>query len=379
MSPLIIIGSGLAGFTLAREWRKLDPATPLHIFTCDDGEFYSKPMLSNAIAGGKSAAQLATKTATQMAQELNAEISAHTEISAIHPDRHSIGVNGQEIAYSRLVLAQGADPIRLPLRGNGADAVLSVNNLDDYTHFRAALEGKKRVAVLGGGLIGCEFANDLLAGGFSVDVIDPGTRPLSTLLPAEASLKLQEALGKQGVSWHFGVKADAVEHSGNALQLKLSDGSTLDADVVLSAIGLRSRTALAAAAGITINRGIVVDNQLKTSAPDIYAIGDCAEAQGKVLLFVMPLMQQARTLAKVLAGTEAELSYPAMPVVIKTPAYPITVCPPPIGSEGSWKVESTPQGVRALFLDGADRLHGFALTEQTTSEKNNLVLQLEKA
>jgi len=121
MSPLIIIGSGLAGFTLAREWRKLDPATPLHIFTCDDGEFYSKPMLSNAIAGGKSAAQLATKTATQMAQELNAEISAHTEISAIHPDRHSIGVNGQEIAYSRLVLAQGADPIRLPLRGNGAD------------------------------------------------------------------------------------------------------------------------------------------------------------------------------------------------------------------------------------------------------------------
>ncbi|MDO9189851.1 MAG: FAD-dependent oxidoreductase, partial [Sulfurimicrobium sp.] len=127
------------------------------------------------------------------------------------------------------------------------------------------------------------------------------------------------------------------------------------------------------------NRGIVVDNQLKTSAPDIYAIGDCAEAQGKVLLFVMPLMQQARTLAKVLAGTEAELSYPAMPVVIKTPAYPITVCPPPIGSEGSWKVESTPQGVRALFLDGADRLHGFALTEQTTSEKNNLVLQLEKA
>ena len=185
---------------------------------------------------------------------------------------------------------------------------LSVNNLDDYARFRAALEGKKRVAILGGGLIGCEFANDLLAGGFSVDVIDPGTRPLAALLPAEASLKLQDALGKQGVNWHFGVKAEAVERAGNALRLRLSDGSSLDTDVVLSAIGLRSRTALAAAAGITVNRGIVVDNQLKTSAPDIYAIGDCAEAQGKVLLYVMPLMQQARTLAKVLAGTEAELS-----------------------------------------------------------------------
>jgi rubredoxin-NAD+ reductase len=376
MSPLIIIGSGLAGFTLAREWRKLDQTTPLRIFTSDDGGFYSKPMLSNAIAGGKSATQLATKTAAQMAQELNAEISAHSEISAIHPERHSVSVKGQEVAFSRLVLAQGADPIRLPLQGDGADDVMSVNNLDDYARFRAALEGKKRVAILGGGLIGCEFANDLLAGGFSVDVIDPGTRPLAALLPAEASLRLQEALGKQGVNWRFGVKAEAVKRADRAVRLKLSDGSSLDADVVLSAIGLRSRTALAAAAGIMINRGIVVDNQLKTSAPDIYAIGDCAEAQGKVLPYVMPLMQQTRTLAKVLAGTEAELSYPVMPVVIKTPACPLTVCPPPLGTEGEWKVETTPQGVRALFLDGADKLLGFALTGQATAEKNSLAQQL---
>ena len=376
MSPLIIIGSGLAGFTLAREWRKLDSTTPLRIFTTDDGGFYSKPMLSNAIAGGKSAAQLAMKTAAQMAQELNAEINAHSEISAIHPERHSITANGQEFTYSRLVLAQGADPIRPPLQGDGADAVLSINNLDDYARFRAALEGKKRVAILGGGLIGCEFANDLLAGSFSVVVIDPGTRPLGALLPAEASVRLLDALGKQGVKWHFGAKAEAVERADNALKLKLSDGSSLDTDVVLSAIGLRPRTALAVAADIAVNRDIVVDNQLKTSAPDIYAIGDCAEAQGKVLLYVMPLMQQARTLAKVLVGNEAELAYPVMPVVIKTPACPITVCPPAPGTDGEWQVESTPLGVRALFLDVAGKLQGFALTEQATAEKNSLAQQL---
>ncbi len=379
MPPLIIIGSGLAGFTLAREWRKLDSITPLHIFTTDDGGFYSKPMLSNAIAGGKSAEKLATKTAEQMAQELNAGIHAHTGISAIHPERHCISANGQEIAYSRLVLAQGADPIRLPLLGDGADAVMSVNNLDDYARFRTALEGKKRVAILGGGLIGCEFANDLLAGGFSIDVIDPGTRPLGALLPAEVSLKLQDALCQQGVNWHFGVKAEAVERAGNALRLRLSDGSGMDADIVLSAIGLRSRTALAAAAGIAVKRGIVVDNQLKTSAPDIYAIGDCAEAQGMVLLYVMPLMQQARTLAKVLAGAEAELSYPVMPVVIKTPACPVTVCPPAPGTEGEWKVETMQQGMRALFHDAAGSLRGFALTEQAMAEKNSLALQLPNA
>lgn len=374
--PLIIIGNGLAGFTLAREWRKLDSATPLHIFTTDDGGFYSKPMLSNAIAGGKTAAQLATKSAAQMAQELNAEIHARSEISVIHPERHCIVVNGQEIAYSRLVLALGADPIRLPMKGDGADEVLSVNNLDDYTRFRSALEGKKRIAILGGGLIGCEFANDLVTGGFSVDVIDPGTRPLSTLLPEEASRQLQEALAGLGVNWHFGVKAEAVERSGTALRLRLSDHSDLEADVVLSAIGLRSRIALAATAGITVNRGIVVDNQLKTSAPDIFAIGDCAEAQGRVLPYVMPLMQQARTLAKVLAGTEAELNYPVMPVVIKTPACPVTVCPPAPGTEGEWKVEATEQGVRALFLDSGERLHGFALTGQATAEKNSLAQRL---
>lgn len=378
MSPLIIIGSGLAGFTLAREWRKLDNITPLRIFTTEDGGFYSKPMLSNAIASGKSVAQLATKTAMQMAQELNAEISARTEISAIHPARHSITVNGQEITYSRLVLAQGADPLRLPLMGDGADAVFSVNNLDDYTRFRSALADKKRVAILGAGLIGCEFANDLLAGGFNVDVIDPGTQPLAALLPAEISLKLQDSLGRQGVNWRFGVKAEAVTRTGKALRLMLSDDSSLDADVVLSAIGLRSRTTLAAAAGITVNRGVVVDNQLKTSAPDIYAIGDCAEVQGRVLPYVMPLMQQARTLAKLLTDTEAVLSYPVMPVVIKTPACPITVCPPPPGTEGEWKVESSPLGMRALFLGRTGKLHGFALTEQATAEKNTLAQQLEQ-
>lgn len=378
MSPLIIIGSGLAGFTLAREWRKLDSTTPLRIFTTDDGGFYSKPMLSNAIASGKSAAQLATKTAMQMAQELNAEISTHTEISAIYPARHSITANGQEIAYSRLVLAQGAEPFRVPLQGDGADAVFSVNDLDDYTRFRAALENKKRVTILGAGLIGCEFANDLLAGGFSVDVIDPGAQPLAALLPAEIGLKLQGSLGQQGVNWRFGFKAEAVTRTGKALRLTLSDGSSLDADVVLSAIGLRPRTALAAAAGITINRGVVVDNQLKTSAPDIYAIGDCAEVQGRVLPYVMPLMQQARTLAKVLAGSEALLNYPVMPVVIKTPACPITVCPPPPGMEGEWKVESSPLGMRALFLGRTGKLHGFALTEQATAEKNTLAQQMEQ-
>lgn len=376
MNPLIIIGTGLAGYTLAREWRKLDATTPLRIITSDDGSFYSKPMLSNAFSAGKTPSQLATRTAARMAQDLNAEISALARVGAINTAGHSIAVNGQEIAYSSLVLALGADPIRLPLQGDGSDAVLSVNDLADYARFRQALEGAKRVAILGAGLIGCEFANDLLSGGYSVDIVDPGSRPLSSLLPPEAGAQLQDALGKLGVAWHFGTRAEKVERSENGLNLTLSDGSMINADIVLSAIGLRARTALASAAGIAVNRGIVVDKQLRSSAEGVYAIGDCAEAQGKVLPFVMPLMQQARTLAKVLTGTPAELAYPVMPVVVKTPACPLVVCPPAPGTSGAWLVEQTEQGVRGRFVDGDGNLRGFALTDQATAEKNALAQQL---
>lgn len=376
MDPLIIIGTGLAGFTLAREWRKLDTTTPLRIISSEDGGFYSKPMLSNALGSKKTPQQLATKSALQMAQELNATITPRASVSALDPAGHSITVNGEKNAYAQLVLALGADPIRLPLQGDAAGEVLSVNDLDDYTRFRQALEGKQRVAILGAGLIGCEFANDLLAAGYGVAIIDPGSRPLSSLLPAEAGKQLERELGKLGARWHFGVKAEKVAHAGSALCLTLSDGSTVEADVVLSAIGLRARTALASAAGIAVNRGIVVDNQLRTSAGNIYALGDCAEAQGKVLPFVLPLMQQARTLAKVLAGTEAALAYPVMPVAVKTPACPIVVCPPPPGTAGEWQEAATEQGVRALFHDAAGVLRGFALSGQATAEKNALAQRL---
>lgn len=376
MNPLIIIGTGLAGYTLAREWRKLDATTPLHLLTADDGSFYSKPMLSNALSGGKTAQQLATKSAPQMARELNAEITPHASISAIDAARRSITVNGRTMPYSSLVLALGADPIRPPLQGDGADGVMSVNDLGDYARFRQALEGKRRVAILGAGLIGCEFANDLLAAGYRVDIVDPGNRPLSALLPAEASAHLRDALGELGVNWHFGAKAEKVEHTKNGLRLTLSDGATLEADVVLSAIGLRARTALAAAAALDVGRGIVVDDRLQCSADGVYAIGDCAEAQGKVLPFVMPLMQQARTLAKVLSGTAAELAYPVMPVAVKTPVCPVVVCPPPPGMPGEWRVERPGEGVRALFHDTGGVLRGFALTGPATAERNVLAQRL---
>ena len=377
MQPILILGTGLAGYNVARELRKLDQEAPLAIMTRDDGSFYSKPMLSNAIATGKSAAALAMKDASQMASELNAEILTHVKVTAIDTAGHQVIADGQARGYSKLVLALGADPFTPPIAGDGAGAALSVNDLGDYARFRLAVAERKRVVILGAGLIGCEFANDLLSANHEVEVVDLAPLPLGRLLPTACGEAVRDALAGAGVSWQLGVKPVAVERAGERLVVVLDNGARLTAaDVVLSAIGLRPRTAMAQAAGIQANRGIVTDRLLQTSAPDVYALGDCAEVSGLVLPFVMPIMHAARALAKTLAGSPTPVSYPAMPVVVKTPALATVVAPPLPGLQGEWQVEQVEGGIKALFVDVAGSLAGFALTGSAVAEKNALAQRI---
>ena len=135
----------------------------------------------------------------------------------------------------------------------------------------------------------------------------------------------------------------------------------------------KPRIALAKAAGIATGHGITVDRRLQTSAPGIYAVGDCAEVDGVNLPFVQPLMAQARALAATLAGEIAEVNYPPMPVLVKTPAHPVVALPPAPGSEGRWRIESGTGGVCALYVDAADRVQGFALTGSETARRASLV------
>ena len=372
MSPIVIVGTGLAGYTVAREFRKLDTDTPLRLLSRDDASFYSKPVLSNAYAQKKSAEHIALNTAREMGAQLHVVISPNTHVTRIDTAGHALQAGDERIAYSKLVLAIGADPIRLALDGDAADAVLSVNDLADYARLRAATEGARAVSIMGAGLIGCEFANDLRGAGFEVDVIDPAPQPLGRLLPPQAAAFLRAALENIGVRFHFGTTVKSVAHGTQRLNVILANGTRLAADVVLSAIGLKPRIELGTSAGLAVNRGIVTDGFLKTSAPDVYALGDCAEVAGHNLPFVMPIMQAARALAKTLSGTPSAVLYPAMPVVVKTPACPTVVCPPPPGVAGKWEESATADGVRALFHDHAGTLRGFALVGAATKEKQAL-------
>lgn len=376
MNPIIIIGSGLAGYNTARELRKLDTATPLVILSADSGPFYSKPMLSNALATKKTPAALALNTPEQMATQLNASVRPRTRVTAIDTAAHAVHIDNETLTYSKLVLALGADQIRLPITGDGAADIMTVNDIDDYARFRAAIANKKRVLIIGAGLIGCEFANDLAAGGYVVDIIDIANHALGRLLPPEGGALLQSKLEALGVNWHLGTSVQNIARAADDYAITLANGTSLQVDVVLSAAGLKPRTALAAAAGLEVKRGIVLNRRLETSAADVYALGDCAEIEGLVMPYVMPIMHAARALAQTLAGKRTAAAFPAMPVLVKTPACPTIVAPPPAGAAGTWQIDATADGVKSLFVAGDGKLLGFALNGTATAERAKLVPQL---
>jgi rubredoxin-NAD+ reductase len=378
LSPpgIVIIGSGLAGYTVIRELRKLDKAMPITLITREPGYFYSKPMLSTALASSKSAEQLISTNAEGMATQLDIRIVGDANVTAIDTAAQIVTTSTGSISYGKLVLGLGADQIRLPLRGNAANEVITVNDLADYVQFRKAIEVKKRIAILGAGLIGCEFANDLVLGSYEVDVIDLAPQALGRLLPEAAAQALQAKLSAAGVRWHFATTVQSIDRSAGSLLITLANGTVIHSDAFLSAVGLKPRLDLAQAAGIATGEGITVNRQLETSAKNVYAIGDCAEVEGLVLPYVMPIMQAARALAPNLLGQHTTLSYPAMPVMVKTPALPTIVSPPAKGVVGDWKINSVEGGLEARFESSDGKLLGFALLGAATAQRGALTKEL---
>lgn len=375
-SAIVIIGSGLAGYTLIREIRKLDKEAPITLVTREPGYLYSKPMLSTALASKKEPENLISNSSENMATQLNINILSQTDVNAIDTNQQMIVTTKGNLSYGKLVLALGADQIRIPLQGDAATQVLTVNDLEDYAAFRKAISGKKKVSILGAGLIGCEFANDLVLGGYEVDVIDLAPQALGRLLPEAAAHELQDRLTKAGVRWHFGTTVGSISNGDDSLIVELTNGQKLLSDVVLSAVGLKPRLDLAKAAGISTNIGIAVNRELQTSATNVYSLGDCAEVDGLVLPYVMPIMQAARALANTLLGKVTTLTYPAMPVMVKTPAFPTIVSPPAQGSEGDWKIAPIDDGLEARFESADGSLLGFVLLGAATAQRASLTKEL---
>lgn len=373
---IVIVGSGLAAYLLAKEFRELNKVAPLRIITQSDGRFYSKPLLSTAFTHQKTADMLTVSSPAEMAEELKAEINTATKVTAINSINKTIDVENEKgesakIAYDKLILACGSVVLEASIQGEGAPEILSVNDLQDYAVFQNKLLEKpsKKIAIIGAGLVGCEFANDLSNAGYEVDVIALADQPLEKLLPRPLGAALQSSFAEKGVSWHFNTCVEKINKINAGYELELQNGEKLSADLVLSAIGLRANSQLARAAGIATHRGIQVNTYLETNISNIYALGDCAEVNGHLMFYIAPLRKCANALARTLAGERRAVNYPAMSVSIKTPICPTVACPPPEGLLGEWVITGEGKDLRALYYDQQGNLRGFALIGSAVKER----------
>ena len=421
--PVIIIGSGMAGYTLARELRKLTTSLPIVMVCQDSGDSYAKPTLSNAYAQNKLADSIANASAAKMAETLNLTLLNFHQVTDINTDEQVIVVRSltnqasqTTLAYRDLVLATGAHSRLLPNLAVNHQTIFAVNHLDEYKSFQQRLNTLKsqksapvKVAIIGAGLIGCEFANDLIGqnpanptADITVAVFDKAARPLAQQLPSQASIMLQDALTQSGVTFYLGTDITSIttniDTSDNATVTisfdKDKQSQTFEADIVLIAIGLVANTDLAASANIaiassqhinptithlprTVQQGIKVDAYLATSAKHIYAIGDCANVMGSYMPYVMPLMNQAKALAKTLAEPHmapTKVAYPAMPVAIKTPSLPLVVLP--VSGQYSddqlyWQTTQTTDGMvmTAHPKDDSNSILGFVLAGKEAAKQ----------
>ncbi len=369
---IVVVGSGLAGFGVLRELRKLAPEAKLTMVTLEDGHFYSKPALSTALAKGKTAETLVTSNAEKMITQLKLDARIGREAEAIDRTGKALCTTGGPIPYDALVLATGAMPVRPPVEGDAAHRAIAINQLDHYDRFRTELPNGARVLIMGSGLVGTEFANDLVKSGYRPIVVDMLPLPLGQLVPPVVGEKVRDRLAAEGVEWHLGRKIVAINYSkpGPGYIATLDDGTTIEAALILSAVGLRPNVALALDAGLEVGLGIKVNACGQTSDPHIFAIGDCAEYQHGLSAYVTPIMAAARGIAPSALGTPTEIRFPPLSVQVKTTLLPINLLPPSRTAIGAWRtLEEDGDGGKYIFVDTANVVRGYVLTQEKCEQR----------
>ncbi|WCH22763.1 NADH:flavorubredoxin reductase NorW [Aeromonas salmonicida] len=378
---ILVIGSGFAAQQLVKSLRKLDAEQPIRLITADSGDEYNKPDLSHVVSRGCTAAAMTRLSGSDFAEQQRIALVPHCPVLGIDPARHIVMTGQGAFAYGQLVLATGASAARPDLPGS--EQLVTLNSQQEYAAAEGPIQQARRIMVLGAGLIGCELAMDMASDGREVTLVDLADSPLSALLPAVLSQPLQQALRSQGVKLQLGQGIAELgllepDRPQGGWRVTLSNGRVSEQDLVIAAIGLRPNLVLAQAAGLAVERGILVDDSLQTSAPHIFALGDCAQWRGQLLPFLQPIVLGANALARTLLGMPTPLTLPPMLVKVKTPRYPLQLAGRTKGEDLTWQCRWNSQGMVAEAHGEDGELCGFVVGGDQMSAAFPLLRQLPR-
>jgi nitrite reductase (NADH) large subunit len=367
--PLVVIGNGMAAARLVDELTRLAPGRfDITVVGEEPDLAYNRVLLSSLLAREVTRQDIELKPRSWW-EERGVTLVCGRQASDIDVRRGIVRVRGgKKLPFAKLVLATGSEPIRLPLPGADLPGVMTFRNVGDVdAMLRLARPGAPAV-VIGGGLLGLEAAYGLKKAGADVTVVHLMDRLMERQLDARAGAMLKDAMEAQGIRVLLEAESAAVQGRRKVRGLRLADGRTIDADLLVMAAGIRPRAGLARVAGIAVQRGILVDDQLQTSAPGVYALGECAEHRGACYGLVEPAYEQARVLAGHLAGEPAEYQGSLLSTNLKVSGVDVFSAGDFIGDSGTEPiVYSDPEeGVYRKLVIRDGRIAGVVLVGDTS-------------
>ncbi|MCD4739472.1 MAG: FAD-dependent oxidoreductase [Anaerolineae bacterium] len=298
MTRHVIVGNGIAGITAARSIAKAAPEAEVVVVGAEPYPYYQRPRLWELLSTDLAPEELYFRSLGWYAQR-GIQVQAGSKVSEILPSSHQLKLaGGAMLTYDRLLLATGGRAFVPPFAGVDKDGVFVLRSLADAVAIREYARRVSSALVIGGGLLGLETARALLAGGLEVTVLEFAPHLMPRQLDPEGGRVLQARLEALGLRILTGVATEAILGDERAAGVRLQDGQEVAGELVLLSTGIRSRVELARQAGLEVNRGVVVNAELCTSAPDIYAAGDVAEFDSVVYGIIPAALEQARIAAQ---------------------------------------------------------------------------------
>ncbi|EWY39390.1 nitrite reductase [Skermanella stibiiresistens SB22] len=301
---LVLVGNGMAGIRTIEELLQRDPDRyEITVFGAEPHVNYNRIMLSPVLAGEKTFDQIILNDRSWY-QDNNVTLLTSEKVETIDRQARTVtSAGGQTVGYDRLLLATGSDPFIIPVPGRGLPGVVTFRDMFDVeVMLRKAADGGRHAVVIGGGLLGLEAANGLAVNGMTVTVIHLMGTVMERQLDEAAGFLLQRELESRGIEVITKANTKAILGGDHVTGVLLEDGREILADLVVMAVGIRPNTALAKAAGLAVERGVVVDDHMVTSDPAILAVGECVQHRGATYGLVAPLWEMARSCADHLAG-----------------------------------------------------------------------------